>query len=171
MDRVIGRIVVLLAGDRVEVARHLGVCAACSFRVAVDDGRAVERREQPLVRIDRDRVGGLDAAKQRPGPFGEQCGAAVGGVDVQPQAVRVTHLGDTGEVVDGTGVRSPGCRHDAGNVVERCLAQDAFHGGAVEASVGVAVEDDVAAHDLRGGRDRRMCAVTRDDQPWTPTCA
>ena len=54
---------------------------------AVEQRRAVERREQPLVRVDHERVGdarrrrSADARRRR-----EQRGAAVGAVDVEPHA-------------------------------------------------------------------------------------
>ena len=51
------------------------------------DAAARQRGVQPLVRIERDRVGSLDAGEERAQVVGEHRRASVGGVDVQPDAL------------------------------------------------------------------------------------
>ena len=75
------------SADSVSVSRYSAccVCARCALRgVAVDQGARVERREQPLVRVDDHRVGVLDPRERGPHPLDEHRGEAVGAVDVQP---------------------------------------------------------------------------------------
>src|SRR4051794_21084808 len=52
-------------------------------RVAYEENAALVRLEEPLVRIDRDRVRALDACEQRPSRIADHRRPAVGGVDVQ----------------------------------------------------------------------------------------
>ena len=54
-------------------------------RLAVDQRARVERREQPLVRVDDERVGALDAGEAIAHARRAQRAEAVGAVDVQPQ--------------------------------------------------------------------------------------
>ena len=68
------------------------VCTArASVGIAVEQRRAVERREQPLVRVDDERVGGLDSVEPVADARREQRGAAVRGVDVHPEAAVAAH--------------------------------------------------------------------------------
>ena len=63
---VVGRVPLVRAVvvvDGVEVRRVLGVHALGEPRLAVEQRGAVERREQPLVRVDDERVGELDARR------------------------------------------------------------------------------------------------------------
>ena len=111
--RVVGR--VPLVGpvvDGVEVRRLLGVDRPRELRGAVEQGRAVERRVQPLVRVDHEGVGELEAVVQRPDRRCEDAGPAVGAVDVEPQAEITCGLPDAAQVVDDPGVRRAARRDD-----------------------------------------------------------
>ena len=66
-------------------------------RVAGEEARARLRRVEPLVGVERDRVGPLDAVEQRPQRRRERRRAAVGRVDVQPQVVPLAEVGDRPE--------------------------------------------------------------------------
>ncbi len=91
---------VALGVQHVQVGGVLGVHGTGELRVAVDQRGAVERREQPLVRVDDEGVGVLDAVVALPDGGGEQARAAVGAVDVEPQAALAGDLGQALEVVD-----------------------------------------------------------------------
>ena len=91
--------------------------------IAVEDRGAVERREQPLVRVDHDRVGPLDPVEQRPDGGGGESRAAVRAVDVQPDAEPPADLGDAGEIVDVAAVRRAAGRGDGEDAVEVLAVQ------------------------------------------------
>jgi hypothetical protein len=80
-------------------------------RVAVQQRRAVERREQPLVRVHDERVGVLDALVPVPDAGREQAGPTVPAVHVEPQAVLARHGGHASQVVDDAGVGGTPRRH------------------------------------------------------------
>ena len=63
--------------------------------------RAVHRREQPLVRVDADRVGPLPAGEVVAQLRADRGGARVGRVDVEPDARGRSPVGDRGHGVDG----------------------------------------------------------------------
>ena len=97
-------------GARRDVAKVVGEDLegeAQTVGVAHEQGATFEGLEEPLVGIERHGVGALDA-RQRRSPAVRQHGeAAVGGVDVQPQAVRGAQVGQAVQRVDGAGVRRP----------------------------------------------------------------
>ena len=94
--------------QRVEVLGRLGVGAPCPRRVAVEERAAVERREEPLVRVDRERVAALDAVEQVPRRGGGERGGPVRAVDVEPEPALLGHACDAGEVVDDAEVGAAG---------------------------------------------------------------
>ena len=104
VEREVAR-VPLVAADHVEVRAVLGVGGAGEGRLAVHEGGAVVRREQPLVGVDAEAVGALEPAAQLGRRRRAQRRAAVGGVDVQPQPVLGADVGDRVELVDGADVR------------------------------------------------------------------
>lgn len=57
------------------------------LQVAHQDTAARVRRIEPLVRVERDRIRRFDACQKRPQVVRENGWAAVGAVDVEPQAV------------------------------------------------------------------------------------
>ena len=81
-------------------------------RIPVEQRARVERREQPLVRVDHQRVDPFDAGELGPGTGCAESGAAVRGVDVEPHAALRGDVGEPGQVVDDAGVRGPGRRGD-----------------------------------------------------------
>src|SRR6202011_6278697 len=90
-----------------QVLRHNGEGIAKHLWAPRPEYAAVDRREQPLVRVDDDRVGALSTAKN-PAQLGyDGCGAAVCGVDMEPDAVTLAHGRDLRYRVD------PGCRRCA----------------------------------------------------------
>ena len=64
--------------------------------------------EEPLVRVDADRVGALDAAQPPGSRLGDRREAAVRRVDVQPDALRGAVVGDRVQRVDGAGAGGAG---------------------------------------------------------------
>ena len=60
-----------------------------------------ERWEEPLVCIQPDRIGAFDPAQQPFASLGHDREAAIGGVDMQPETVRRTEVGQFLEPVDG----------------------------------------------------------------------
>ena len=65
-------------------------------RLALADEEAAGAvgQEEALVRVERDRVGPLDAAHGAAPPLGEREEAAVGGVDVEPEPLARGHIGE-----------------------------------------------------------------------------
>ena len=94
--------------DDVEIGSVLLVHRAGECRIAVKKSGAVERREQPLVRVDHKRVGVLDAVVGRPDARREQARAAIGAVDVEPQAVLTSDCRRAGQVVNDARVGRAG---------------------------------------------------------------
>ena len=100
-------------GGRLQVARVGGHHAHEVLGVAHEVDRAVERRAEPLVRVEHERVGALDALPH-PAALGQDHGrAGHRGIDVQPRrrARRATSaIASTGSsAVRGRGA---GGRHD-----------------------------------------------------------
>ncbi len=62
--------------------------------------RAVHRREHPLVRVDDERVGPLDALERPPVLGAHHRRAGVRGVDVQPRPSRLARVGDRRHRID-----------------------------------------------------------------------
>ena len=69
-----------------DVGRHEAEGVAHSLGVADNGAAAFDRQIQPLVRIDCQTVGALDALVQSGGLFGQDAEAAVSAVDVEPQS-------------------------------------------------------------------------------------
>ena len=79
---------------------------------AREQQRCVERREQPLVRIDDDRVGALPALERCPqlGHQGDR--ARVGGIHVEPRPLAFGNVGHGSDWVDRCRRRRPDRRDD-----------------------------------------------------------
>jgi hypothetical protein len=98
----------------VVVGRMIGERRAQLFGVAHQRASRLERRVEPFVRIDRDRVGVAkgDQVVRRIGRRGRE--AAVGAVDMEPGAALPACDGDRREIVDRSGAhRSRGADNDA----------------------------------------------------------
>ena len=120
-------------------------------RIAVDQRARVERGEQPLVRIDDERVGVLDAGEQPAHGRRGETGSAVRAVDVQPPAVLLRDGRDARDVVDDAEVRRARGGDDGEHAVA-ALGRHRLHGpaqrGAEQAAALVAVDlDDIDVHD------------------------
>ena len=92
-----GDVAQVVGGDLEGEAQTVGV--------AHEQRATFERLEEPLVRIERHGVGALHPRERRAPPVGQDGEAAVGGVDVQPQAVLGAQVRQVVERVDGAGVR------------------------------------------------------------------
>ena len=86
--------------------------AAQQAPVADQQAAAPERLVEPLVRVERDRVGQLDAAQRLAAALGDRREPAVGGVDVEPHAALAADGGQLGQRVDRAGVRGAGAADD-----------------------------------------------------------
>ncbi len=104
----LGRLLV----DDVQVAGILPVHGPGQRRLAVHQGGAVERREQPLVRIDDERVSMLDPGVRGPDAGREQACPAVRAIHVEPELALCRNGRETGKVIDDAGVGRAGRRHD-----------------------------------------------------------
>ena len=126
-------------------------------RLPVDQGGAVEGGEQPLVGIDHERVDPLDAAEALPDRRGEQCGAAVGAVHVEPELAFLGHVGHAVEVVDDAGVGgAPGGHHGDDVVAPRVGGQRGPQGLAGQAMVVDRHEERFDAEDVQRLAHRRV---------------
>ena len=74
------------------------------LRLPVDQRAAVERREQPLVRIDDEAVRPLDALEQVPHRRRRQRRRSVRAVHMHPDTVLGAHVRHAGQVVDDSEV-------------------------------------------------------------------
>ena len=109
VDGVVGRVPARCRLDRVEVAGVLRVGRARQLGPAVQERAAVERREEPLVRVDDERVGALDPGERGRAPTGAASAAppyAPSTCNHRPRSV--AHVGDAGQVVDRR--RGSSCR-------------------------------------------------------------
>ena len=81
-----------------------------------EEHRAVHRREEPLVRVDADRVPALPAREQGTELRADRGGAGVGGVDVEPHALGGAAVGERGDRVDRRRGRRPDRRDERAGV-------------------------------------------------------
>ena len=94
--------------DRLEVAGLLRVGAPCVVGVPVQQGRAVVRSEEPLVRVHDQGVAVLYPVEEVANRPGGEAGCAVGTVDVEPERVCGGNRGHLVEGVDHTKVGRSG---------------------------------------------------------------
>ena len=102
IPRFVGRVIGV---QHVEVLGVLGVGSAGDCRIAVQQRARIERREEPLVRVDDEAVGALDAVEPVADARRGERRAAVGAVDVEPRVEIGGNVGGAGEVVDHADVR------------------------------------------------------------------
>ena len=154
-------------GDEAErVAQVVGAAA--------EERRAVNRREEPLVRVDAERVGPLPAGEERPQLRAHGGAPGVGGVDVQPGAGLPAAVGELRHGVDRGRRRRPDRRDNGTGVGQVELVEAhrealvARHGPELELEqacrlrrrrVGVLGADDDAP-----ARCRRACSRERGDE-------
>ena len=69
---------------------------------AADEQHATRLRQvEPLVRVERDRVGAVEAGEEMAGRRRRRGGQPVGAVDVEPDARLGTHVGERADRIDG----------------------------------------------------------------------
>ena len=135
-------------------------------RIAIQDGRAVERGEQPLVRVHDERVGALDPVEERPNRRRRESGASVRAVHVHPKTEPLAHVGDGGKVVDDARVRRARRRAHGEDTVEVEALEGSVQGLAGETTVLVGRDlDHVDVHDPSRHRDRGMRIRRRNHSP------
>ena len=104
-----------LVGRRARPAGSRGAISNArrsAWPVAHEHAAALERLVEPLVRVERDRVGELDAPAARAAALGQRREAAVGPVDVQPDAVLAAELGELGSGSTAPVFVAPAARRD-----------------------------------------------------------
>ena len=125
---MIGEVDLRVPDGRVpEVVRHDLERASQVAPVADQQRAALERLVEPLVRIERHRVGQLDARQRGAPALGDGGEPAVGAVDVEPDAAVAADAGQRGERVDRAGVR--GARHAGGEQRRAAGAHVGVDGG------------------------------------------
>ena len=80
--------------------------------LAHEQATDLERHGQPLVRIERDRVGPGEIGQGRSTALGQDREGAVGAIDVEPDATLVAHIGQGADRVHRAGVGAAGIRTD-----------------------------------------------------------
>src|SRR5438093_5404638 len=76
--------------------------------LADEETAAFEGLVEALVRIERDRVGDLDARESGAAALGDRGEPAIRAVDVEPRATLAADRGDLGQRIDGTGAGGSG---------------------------------------------------------------
>src|SRR6185369_15246200 len=89
----------------------------CDLRMFVNDRAAIERSEQPLVRVDRYAVGPLYTVENMPDRRRCQRSATIRRIDVKPDILFLTHIRDPCEIIDDAGV----CRSRCGDHGKKTL--------------------------------------------------
>ena len=102
--------------EHIEIGGVLGVDSLGQAGLAVDEGGTVEGGEQPLVRVDHEGVRHLDAVEAVADGRGEERGAPVGPVDVEPEGPLPGDRAHSGQVVDDPGVGGAAGGHDGDGV-------------------------------------------------------
>lgn len=149
--------------ERRHVVGLAAVGASQRPEVADQETAGAVGEEHPLVRIEGDGVGELDSRERLAPAGGQREEAAVGCVDVHPQAVLAGDPGDLRERIDGAGVRRAAARDDqkgapAGRPV---LAQ-----GGLE-RLGEHPEPRVARDDPQGAAGSPATAAALVTEWWT----
>jgi len=101
-----------LLGPDLVVGGVLGQGRRRELRPPEDQRRGVDRREQPFVRVDHQRVGVLDPGEAATRAGREQGRSAVGGIHVEPQVPLGGDRGHAVQIIDDPGVGGAGGRHD-----------------------------------------------------------
>ena len=88
------------------------------FGVPVDQRTAVEGREEPLVRVEDERVSLLDAGVFVAYRSGKDSGSAVRAVDVEPPTALLRNLSKPGEIVDDAAIGRTRGADDSGDIAD-----------------------------------------------------
>ena len=141
-------------------------------RIAVHQGAAVERSEQPFVRVDHERVSLLDPVQQGSPDRRHEGRTAVGGVDVEPGTELGCDSPGTGEIVDDARVRGPTRSDDGEHVgaVVGCPIDGGSQCSFGQPSTPVSGDGhDRHVEHHRCQTDRRVCARRAGDRDRTFT--
>src|SRR6476469_11091744 len=93
------------------------MCGARELGLSVQQGAAVIGREEPLVWVDDEAVGTLYSLEEMARAGCGKSRTTVRAVDMQPHPEPLTHIRDTGEVVDDAGIRGTGRSDDSEDVM------------------------------------------------------
>ena len=150
-------VLVVVGVQDVEVARLLGQNLARDRGIAVDQRRAVQRREEPLVGVHDEAVGVAKPGEEMAVGGREDRSAPVGAVDVEPQAVLPRETAEALDVVDDAGVRGP----RGGDYADHALGTFVLGEGLLEVGAGEAVvvgldQQRVDAEHVQGLADARV---------------
>ena len=98
-----------------QYARVLGLVregGAGRFRVAIQHTATIDRKVEPLMRIERDRIGFGQSGKQISRRICQGRKAAIAGIDVHPEIESSRHLTHFRKWIERAGVHRPGvCHH------------------------------------------------------------
>ena len=122
-------------------------CRSSRRRTSTD--AAGLRQEEPLVGVERHRVGSLEPGEQVPGGRRRRGRDAVGAVDVEPDVARGAHVGQRLDRVNRAGQG-------------RSRGRDDRHGARCRAAVGI---DRACATSAGRSRRRSSCGSTRTCTP------
>ncbi len=151
--------------EHVEVRGVLGVDGLGQTGFAVDQGGTVEGGEEPLVRVDHERIGQFDALEPVSCRRGEQGRSPIGPVHVEPHRACPGHGPHPGQVVDDPGVGGPsGGYHGDHVVTPRVVLQDGAQGGTGEPVVLARHQQGLDAQHLEGLSHRGVGLVADGDQ-------
>ena len=114
-------------------------------------------QEEPLVRVERDRVGAVDAGEEVSRGRRGRRGDPVRAVDVQPDAPRLADVREGVDQVDGAGERRPGGRDHGDGRDARCPVGvdrlgDRLDGGGADRQPGASEPARSQAEQLRRAR-------------------
>ena len=153
MNGKVGRVPLGCVGQDVKIRGVLGVRRTTDRGIPVDQCAGVERRIQPFVRVDDERI---DVAQPREvllGARGEHRRDAVSAVDVNPNVVGAADFDNTRDVIHDSEVRCAPRSDDRKDSVP-IPGKSFLNHLAIEAPVGANRNlDDVDIHDARSVRD------------------
>jgi hypothetical protein len=100
-DPAVGEVDLVVAGRGVaQIRRARREGGGQQRSVAHEHAAQLGRLEEPLVRVERERVGALEAGQLPSPPLAQRRGRPVGAVDVQPHALGVARAAQRDERVD-----------------------------------------------------------------------
>src|SRR4030095_10627099 len=132
----------------------------------------IDRRVQPFVRVERDRISQIEPGKHRPEVFDHRSRRAIRAVDVKPEIVFAGNAGDLSKRIDG----ARGCGSRATDNAKRfesftsILIDRGTQGRGVEAKALVAGQQTYAvlpqAENVRRFGDGKMDLIRSIDSHW-----
>ena len=107
-----------IVGEGAGVVAGVGEGAARVGGIAIEEASAAGGLIEPLVRIERDRVGEIDPVECI--RDGERSECAVGSIDVQPELELAAEVGDGAERVDAAGGGGSGAGDYGNGILPAC---------------------------------------------------